>query len=68
MCLDDRWVLEFYWRHRDDSAEELTHAAMSNLEMWDRDLTEIPGFEKAVASGLRLIREKGAITAYASCL
>lgn len=68
VCLDDRWVLEFYWRHRDDSAEELTHAAMSNLEMWDRDLTEIPGFEKAAASGLRLIREKGAITAYASCL
>ncbi|MCI8697586.1 MAG: tagaturonate reductase [Oscillospiraceae bacterium] len=68
VCSDDRWVLETYYSHRSDSAEALIHAVMTDERMWGRDLTQIPGFETAAASGLRLIREKGAKAAYASCL
>ena len=65
---DDRWALEFYWAHKDDSAEALVHAVMSNTDMWGQDLTAIPGFEAAVAQDLALIRKEGALAAYRSCL
>ena len=67
-CSDDRWALEFYWEHRADSAEELVHAVMTNLQMWGQDLTEIPGFEAATVANLKLIRSEGAYAAYKSCL
>jgi tagaturonate reductase len=68
LCSDDRWVLEFYYDHRSDSAADLVHAVMTNERMWGQDLTKVPGFEAAVAADLNLIREKGALAAYASCL
>lgn len=68
VCSDDRWALEFYYAHKDDSAEDLVRAVMQNEQMWGQDLTKIPGFEKAVVEDLKLIREKGAKAAYASCL
>ena len=67
-CSDDRWALEFYWEHRNDSAEELVHAVMTNEQMWGQDLTKVPGFEAATVANLNLIRTQGAIAAYASCL
>ena len=67
-CQDDRWVLEFYYNHRNGSVEALVHAVMTNQQMWGRDLTEIPGFEAATVQNLTLIREKGAKAAYAACL
>ncbi len=65
---DDRWVLEFYFAHRDDSAEDLVRAVLKNEGMWGQDLTKVPGLEESAANGLRLIREQGALTAYQSCL
>jgi len=67
-CVDDRWALEFYWNHRNDRAEELVHAVMTNLQMWGQDLTEIPGFEAATVANLKLIRSEGAAVAFAACL
>ena len=67
-CIDDRWVLDFYYAHRNDTAEDLVHAVMTNTQMWGRDLTEIEGFEALTVKNLKLIREKGALAAYASCL
>ena len=61
-------MLEFYNDHKDDSAEELVHAVMTNERMWGQDLTKVAGFEAAVVSGLKLIREQGAKAAYAACL
>ncbi len=68
VCNDDRWVLEFYYEHRNDGAADLVHAVMTNERMWGQELTQIPGFEAAVVSGLSLIREQGAKAAYAACL
>lgn len=68
VCSDDRWVLEFYYAHKDDSVEELVHAVMANEEMWGQDLTKIPGFETATVENLKKIRMEGAVAAYASCL
>lgn len=67
-CNDDRWALEFYWEHRNDSAETLVHAVMTNEQMWGRDLTEIEGFEAITVANLKKIRSEGAVAAYASCL
>lgn len=57
---DDRNILEFYYAHREDSPAELAHAAMSNTGFWGRDLTEVAGFEPAVADYLKAIEENGA--------
>lgn len=67
-CMDDRWALEFYYAHKDNTEDALVHAVMTDLRMWGQDLTRIPGFEAAVVDGLKLIRTKGAAEAYRSCL
>ena len=58
--VDDRAVLEFYYEHRNDSPAALAHAVMSNTAFWDRDLTELEGFEQAVADCLAAIKSEGA--------
>ena len=65
---DDRWVLEFYYAHREDSEEALVHAVLTNEKMWEQDLTKIEGLEKAVVEDLVKIRKEGAKAAYESCL
>ena len=65
---DDRWALEFYFAHKDDSIEALVHAVMTNEQMWGQDLTKIAGFEAAVVKALHTIREQGAKAAYADAL
>ena len=68
VCSDDRWALEFYYAHKDDSVADLVHAVMTNEQMWGQDLTQIPGFEAATVANLTKIRTEGAYAAYASCL
>ena len=65
---DDRWALEFYYEHKNDSAEELVRAVLTNERMWDQDLTKISGLYDAVVANLKLIRTEGAEAAYASVL
>lgn len=65
---DDRWVLEFYDAHKNDTDEALVHAVLSNTNMWDQDLTKISGLEEKVLEDLRIIRKEGARAAYESCL
>ena len=65
---DDRWVLEFYYDHRNDTAEELVHAVMTDTRMWEQDLTQIAGFETATVENLKKIRAEGALAAYQNCL
>ena len=63
VCSDDRWVLEFYYEHRNDSVGDLVHAVMASERMWGRDLTQVPGFEPAVAACLEKVRTEGALQA-----
>ncbi|MCR4706813.1 MAG: tagaturonate reductase [Clostridiales bacterium] len=65
---DDRWALEFYWAHKDDTPEDLVHAVLTNEQMWGEDLTKIPGFESEVVSILKKIRTEGAKAAFAAAL
>ncbi|SCX74816.1 tagaturonate reductase [Butyrivibrio hungatei] len=65
---DDRWALEFYYEHRNDSEEELVRAVLGNKKMWDRDLNDIAGLTDAVVKDLKKIRTEGAEAAYAGCL
>lgn len=68
VCSDDRWALEFFYRHREDDAAALTHAAMTMEQMWGMDLTTVPGLEAAVTADLELIRREGALAACERCL
>jgi len=61
---DDRWVLEFYWAHRDASPEALVHDVLTNEKMWGQDLTAIAGLEPEIVRVLKLIRAEGALAAY----
>ena len=65
---DDGWALDFYWEHKDADVKTLVHDVLVNTQMWDQDLTKIPGLEELVAKDLELIRSKGAEAAYASVL
>ena len=65
---DDRWVLEFFLDHGNDSPEDLVHAVMTNKDMWGQDLTEVPGFEAEVICILKQIRTEGSLAAYKACL
>jgi tagaturonate reductase len=65
---DDRWALEFFYEHRNDSEEELVKAVLGNEKMWDQDLNKIEGLTDAVVAGLKKIHTEGAEAAYASCL
>ena len=65
---DDRWVLEFYAAHKDDSPEALVNAVMANTDMWGQDLTQVPGFEAEVVRILKVIRKDGAKEAYKQAL
>ncbi len=66
--MDDDWVLDFYYQHRNDSPEALVHHVMTNTQMWGQDLTEIAGFEAATVENLKKLRTAGAIEAYRQCL
>jgi tagaturonate reductase len=65
---DDRWALEFYYEHRNDSEEDLVKAVLGNEKMWDQDLNKVDGLTDAVIADLKKIRTEGAEAAYASCL
>ncbi|MBQ9589911.1 MAG: tagaturonate reductase [Butyrivibrio sp.] len=65
---DDRWALEFFYEHRNDSEEELVKAVLGNEKMWDQDLNKIDGLTDAVVCDLKKIHADGAKEAYKSCL
>lgn len=65
---DDKYVLEFYYNHKDDSTKELAHAVCANVAFWGQDLTQIAGFEEAVASYLEAIETKGAKEVMKQCM
>ena len=65
---DDRWVLEFYYARRQDSAADLARAVLANRDMWGMDLTAVPHLLDSVISDLVIIRRDGAMAAFRSCL
>ena len=68
VCSDDRWALEFYYEHRNDSVEDLISAVMRNEQMWGMDLTTVEGFYAITVENLKKIRSQGALAAYSACL
>lgn len=65
---DDRFVLEFFEAHKDDTAADLTHAVCTNEKFWGEDLSRLEGFEAAVAGYLEEIRTQGAYEVMKHCL
>lgn len=65
---DDRFVLEFYYAHRDDSVKDFVHAVCTNIDFWGKDLTAIPGFEAAIVALMEEIKANGTYTVMKNCL
>ncbi len=57
---DDRFILEFYYAHREDDSRAITEAVLSNTEFWGEDLTRYDGLVEKVAADLQVIEEQGA--------
>lgn len=62
---DERRALELFWAHRSDSPEALARAVLADAALWGRNLNEVPGLTEAAARGVALIREEGALRAFA---
>ena len=56
---DDQWALDFFYAHKDDDARAIAHAVINNERMWGTALSELPGFEEAVAQALERIEAVG---------
>lgn len=65
---DDADVLTFFFAHKDDNAADYVHAVCTNTGFWGEDLTELSGFEAAVAHTLKEIEENGAYNVMKECL
>ncbi len=65
---DDAWVLDFYAAHKEDTAQELVHAVLTNTQMWERDLTTVPALAATVLADIQMILDNGAHAAFARCL
>ena len=61
-------MLQFYYKHREDSAEKMIHAVCKNTEFWGEDLTEIEGFEAAVCGYLEQIQKEGSYSVMKSLI
>lgn len=65
---DDRFILQFFDQHKDDAADMLAQAVLSNEEFWGEDLTGIPGLLEAVTKDLAAVRANGAYEVMKGCL
>lgn len=65
---DDRFVLEFFDKHKNDDAATLAHAVCTNTDFWGEDLSQLAGFEEAVTGYLTEIEEKGSYEVMKECL
>ncbi len=57
---DDRFILEFYYAHREDDSRAIAEAVLSHTEFWGEDLTTYDGLVEKVAADLQVIEEQGA--------
>lgn len=65
---DDRNILEFYYRHKNDDAQTLTYAVLSNKDFWGEDLTEIEWLCEKTAEFLQIVEEQGAYALMKQCI
>ena len=65
---DDRYVLEFFAVHREDSVPELVHAVCANIQMWGEDLNLLGDFAAMVQSQLERIETVGMYAAMGELL
>lgn len=56
---DDKEVLEFFFKHKDDDIKTLVHEVASNITFWGQDLTQIPEFENTVVKYLNDLKLYG---------
>lgn len=57
--MDDQWILDFYYNHKDEDDATIAKEVINNTKMWGDELIKLPGFEAQVTEYLGVIREKG---------
>lgn len=57
--MDDQWVLDFFYDHKDEDNRTIAHAVVCNEKMWGSVLKDLAGFEEAVVRDLDLIDSCG---------
>lgn len=65
---DDQNILEFYNAHKDDDAQTLAKAVLSNTEFWGEDLSAVAGLLDEVTADLTIIKEQGSYELMKQCL
>ncbi len=65
---DDKWILDFYFKHRNDNEAHLVENVLANKKMWDIDLTNIDKLTDTVISILKLVHQDGTKNAFENCL
>ena len=58
--IDDEWAEYYSGLWSNHNADEVVLLALSNPELWNSDLSKLPGFVDSVQDHLRKIEEKGA--------
>lgn len=58
--MDDEWAEYYSGLWSNHNADEVVLLALSNSELWNSDLSQLPGFVDSVQDHLRNIEEKGA--------
>lgn len=65
---DDKWILDFFSEHKNDTMDVHVKAICGNTRMWGMDLNALPGFPDKVTDALRKIETMGIREAMADCL
>lgn len=65
---DDRYVLEFFREHKNDSRAQLVKSVCANQQMWGEDLNKLGNFAQLVASHLERIELLGMYSAIKALL
>ena len=68
VCKDDAWVLETFFGHKDDKAEELVPSILADERMWGMDMNKIEGLTETCVKYLKRIQSAGAVSALGSCI
>lgn len=65
---DDRFVLEFFNKHKNDDYDILVDLVCKNIDMWGEDLTKYDGFAEMLVKMLSDIKANGIENVMKECL
>lgn len=65
---DDTSVLDFFYKHRNCSIEEIVEKTLENEEFWGMNLCIVEGLKEQVTADLTLVKAEGEMALFEDCL